>query len=88
MALNATRSNSCTRQWTFLGSTAWRSAKTKALMLARLLHERTTVCQTWIAEKLFMGSPATVCQQLRRFNHRVLSAPDLHHWRLLSKIDA
>jgi hypothetical protein len=56
-------------------------------MLARLLRERTTVCQTWIAKKLSMGSAATVFQQLRRFNQRSLSAPDLHQWRLLSKID-
>ena len=30
MALNPTRSNSCTRQRTFLRATAWRSAKPKA----------------------------------------------------------
>ncbi len=57
------------------------------LMLARLLHERTTVCQTWIAKKLFMGSAANVCQQLRRLNQRGLSAQDLQQWQLLSKID-
>jgi hypothetical protein len=60
---------------------------TYRLMLARLLHERTTVWQTRIAKKLFMGSAATACQQLRRFNPRGLSAPDLHQWRVLSKID-
>jgi hypothetical protein len=38
------------------------------------------------AKKLFMGSAAHVCQQLRRFNQHDLSAPDLHQWRLLSKI--
>ncbi len=48
------------------------------LMLARLLHERATVCQTRIAKKLFMGSAATACQRLRRFNPRGLSATDLH----------
>ncbi len=30
MALNATRSNSCTWQWKFLESAAWRYAKPKA----------------------------------------------------------
>jgi hypothetical protein len=55
-------------------------------MLARLLHERTTVRQTKIANKLSLGSAATVCQQLRRFIQRSLSAPDLHLSRLLSKI--
>jgi hypothetical protein len=54
MAPNATRSYSCTRQWKFLGSTPWRSAKPKAhtgSALARQLHERTAVCQIWIAIK-------------------------------------
>ena len=50
---------------------------TYRLMLATLLHERTTVRQTWIAKKLFMGSAATVCQQSGRFNQRGLRAPDL-----------
>jgi hypothetical protein len=71
-----------------IGSLALRQTKgTYRLMLARLLHERTTVCQTRIAKKLFMGSAATAYHQLRRFNQRVLSAPDLHQKRLLSKID-
>lgn len=34
--------------------------------LAKLLWERTTVGQGWIAEKLGMGSPANVSQQIRR----------------------
>ncbi len=41
-----------------------------------------------LPKKLVMGSAAHVCQQLRRFNQRGLSAPDLHQWRLLPKIDA
>jgi hypothetical protein len=71
-----------------IDSLALRQTKgTYQLMLARLLHERTTVCQNWIAKKLFKGCAAHVCLQLRLFNPRGLSVADLHQWRLLSKID-
>ena len=38
----------------------------RKVALARLLWERTTVRQGWIADKLGMGSAANVSQQIRR----------------------
>ena len=38
----------------------------RKVALARLLWERTTVSQGWLADRLKMGSAANVSQQLRR----------------------
>jgi hypothetical protein len=38
----------------------------RKVAVARFIGEKTTVPQSWIAEKLVMGSPANVSQQLRR----------------------
>lgn len=43
-----------------------RGSDSGKVALAKLLWERTTVGQGWIAEKLGMGSPANVSQQIRR----------------------
>jgi hypothetical protein len=41
----------------------------RKVAIARMIWERTTVPQSWLAEKLMMGSAANVSQQLRRKDH-------------------
>ena len=54
----------------------------------RVIWEKTTVPQSWLAEKLMMGSPANVIQQLRRndLHDTTRSLPrDLGNWLALSR---
>jgi len=55
----------------------------RKVAVARVIWEQTTVPQSWLAEKLMMGSPANVSQQLRRSdlpeNRRSLPR-DLRNW--------
>jgi hypothetical protein len=38
----------------------------RKVAVARVIWEKTTAPQSWLAEKLMMGSPANVSHQLRR----------------------
>jgi hypothetical protein len=55
----------------------------RKVAVARVIWEQTTVPQSWLAEKLMMGSPANVSQQLRRndLSETTRSLPrDLRNW--------
>jgi hypothetical protein len=45
---------------------ASRGSDPRKVALATFLWEQTTVSQNWLAERLRMGSPANVSQQIRR----------------------
>jgi putative transposase len=63
-----------------------KGSEPQKVLLAQLLHDRTTVSLKWIAQRLFMRSASNVSQQLRRMKIRGLTRSERSVWRRLSRI--